>query len=299
MSRRESLARYSLIIRRLRKAPASFREIEDFLNRESELQQEDYNVSKRTFHRDINDIRVLYKIDIQYNAQQNVYVIDDEGAPEMNQRLLEAFDLLNSMNFTEGITSYIHFEKRRPQGTQHLYGLLDAIKRRLVVTLEYRKFWNDEVTSRTLHPYALKEFKNRWYLIALDKKDERIKVFGLDRISDLHVTQKKFSYPNDFSVAQMFANCFGIITPNDLRPQEILLSFPASQGKYIKSLPLHESQEILVDDDKELRIKLRLCLTHDFIMELLSYGEQLTVEAPSELRRIIKERHTEAAKNNK
>jgi hypothetical protein len=51
------------------------------------------------------------------------------------------------------------------------------------------------------------------------------------------------------------------------------LSFDDYQGKYIKSLPLHESQQTISDSENELQIKLKLYITHDFIMELLSYGE--------------------------
>ena len=77
--------------------------------------------------------------------------------------------------------------------------------------------------------------------------------------------------------------CFGIISPNGHKPEEIELSFDPFQGKYIKTLPLHESQQILIDNEEELRIKLTLFITHDFFMELLSYGENLRVIKPESL----------------
>jgi hypothetical protein len=48
-ARRSSLSRYNLIIKKLRRAPASFSEIMDYMERESELQGEDFVVSKQTF----------------------------------------------------------------------------------------------------------------------------------------------------------------------------------------------------------------------------------------------------------
>ncbi|NLN37571.1 MAG: WYL domain-containing protein, partial [Bacteroidales bacterium] len=71
-------------------------------------------------------------------------------------------------------------------------------------------------------------------------------------------------------------------------PAEIILSFDPLQGKYIKTLPLHASQQILEDNTKELRIRLTLYVTHDFIMELLSYGEHLKVIQPSSLAEAMK-----------
>jgi len=67
MSKRESIARYNLVIKKLRKHPASFAEISDYLSLESELQDYNFNVSKRTFQRDLEDIRSLYNIDIQFD----------------------------------------------------------------------------------------------------------------------------------------------------------------------------------------------------------------------------------------
>ena len=67
MSKRESIGRYNLIIRKLRKSPASLGEIMAFLELESEIQGYNYIVSRRTFIRDLEDIRSLYNIDIQYS----------------------------------------------------------------------------------------------------------------------------------------------------------------------------------------------------------------------------------------
>lgn len=283
MSKRESIARYNLIIKKLRKHPASFAEISDFLALESELQEYNFNVSKRTFQRDLEDIRSLYNIDIQFDFSRKVYFIDFDEQPDVNERILEAFDTFNALNLSDRLSNNIHFEKRRPQGTENLYGLLHAINNQLQIKFTYQKFWEDELTKRNAEPYALKEFRNRWYVLAKDLKDNQVKSFALDRLSDLDITKKQFQLPNDFNVNQHYKYCFGIISPNGHNPEEIELSFDPFQGKYIKTLPLHESQQILIDNEEELRIKLTLFITHDFFMELLSYGENLRVIKPESL----------------
>jgi len=280
MSKRESIARYNLIIKKLRKHPASFAEIADYLALESELQEYNYNVSKRTFQRDLEDIRSLYNIDIQFDFSRKVYFLDFDEQSDVNERILEAFDTFNALNLSDRLSNNIHFEKRRPQGTENLYGLLHAIKNQLQIKFTYQKFWEDELTKRNVEPYALKEFRNRWYVLANDLKDNKVKSFALDRLSDLDITKKRFQFPDDFNVNRHYKYCFGIISPNGHKPEEIELSFDPFQGKYIKTLPLHESQQILVDNEEELRIKLTLFITHDFFMELLSYGENLRVIKP-------------------
>ncbi|HCN83891.1 MAG TPA: WYL domain-containing protein, partial [Sphingobacteriaceae bacterium] len=81
MSKRESLSRYNLIINKLRKHPADFKSISDHLERESEIQEYNFKVSKRTFQRDLDDIRSLFHIDVQYDFSRKVYFIDDARQP--------------------------------------------------------------------------------------------------------------------------------------------------------------------------------------------------------------------------
>jgi predicted DNA-binding transcriptional regulator YafY len=288
MSKRESLLRYIHIVNKLRKAPASFEEIDNYLIQQSERQDYRFNVSKRQFQRDLKDIGSIFELDITYDFSRQVYFINEEEFSEISQRRMEAFDTFNALKIGENTSKCIHFEKRRPQGTEHLFGLLHAIKNNFQIRFHYQKFWEDLPTDRTVEPLALKEFKNRWYVVARDLKDARTKSFALDRISCLEICRKSFPKAEGFDVNEYYRHCFGVISPamgQQLR--EVILSFEPYQGKYIKTMPLHGSQEILKDDENELRISLKIYITHDFLMELLSYGENVKVIQPTELRTLL------------
>ncbi len=123
--------------------------------------------------------------------------------------------------------------------------------------------------------------------MAKDTKDGYTKSFGLDRLTDLEITKAKFQMPKDHNIEESYRYCFGIINPDE-EPEEITLRFNAFQGKYIKSLPLHDTQQILLDNEEELRVKLKLCITHDLLMELLSFGDNMKVIAPRSLAKQIK-----------
>ena len=212
------------------------------------------------------------------------------------QRMMEAFDMFNSINLSEDLSPFIQLEKRRPQGTENLHGLLHAIKNKFQIKFSYRKFWDDEISERTVEPYILKEFRYRWYILAKDHKDGLIKSFALDRISQLQITNIAFEFPKTYNVEESYRFSFGIISPEEIEPLEIVLSFDSFQGKYIKTLPLHETQQILIDNEDELRIKLTLHITHELVMELLSYGDNLKVMQPQSLVEEIKEAHFKAYK---
>jgi predicted DNA-binding transcriptional regulator YafY len=303
MSKRGYISRYLLILKKLKVKPYStYEELEAYIENQFDyLQMQDDNLqigfSKRTLQRDIKEIINVFGIDIEYSKSHKGYFISQKENENMNfQRMMEAFDMFNSLNLAQDLTPFIHMEKRRPQGTDNLYGLLHAIKNRLQIKFTYQKFWEEELSQRLVEPYALKEFKNRWYLMAKDSKDNKIKSFALDRLTNLEITNQTFKYPENYSIEQSYRYCFGIISPNDEKPQDIILSFDPFQGKYIKTLPLHHTQEILVDNEEEMKIKLKLCVTHDLVMELLSFGEYMKVIKPKSLADHIKQAHQKAYK---
>jgi predicted DNA-binding transcriptional regulator YafY len=294
MSRKEALIRYKHIVNKLRKKPSDFNEIASYLERQSELEDYNFTISKRTFKRDTEDILSLYSIEIKYNFTDKVYYIDDEGNAAKSDRLLEAFDTLYVLNMAEDLSNYIHFERIKPKGTDNLYGLVHSIKNKLQIRFEYEKYWEENITNRVVEPYCLKEFKNRWYLIAKEVKNDHPKTFALDRMSGLEITNVKFAVPASFDMNKLFKYSYGIITPQDQKIEDVVLSFDPEQGKYIKSLPLHESQEILVNDETELKIKLKLYLTYDFEMELLSYADKVKVLEPVSLAEKLSIAHKKA-----
>ena len=301
MSKRAYISRYLLIIKKLKKSPySSKKDLEEYLVKQSErLQVEDENfkmaTSDRTIGRDIKDIRILFGIDIEYSRKQKGYFINQGDMDSMNfERMMESFDMFNSLNIAQDFTPFIYLEKRKPQGTENLYGLLHAIKNKLQIKFAYQKFWEDEISHRTAEPYALKEFKNLWYLMAKDSKDAPVKSFGLDRISDLEITNQPFVFAATDNIEENYRYCFGIISPDDEELQDIVLSFDPVQGKYIKSLPLHQTQQIIIDNEKELQVKLKLYITYDFVMELLSFSDNMKVLQPASLAHTLRDYHKKA-----
>jgi len=296
MAKQDYVFRYLTIIKKLRTSgEATFREINAYLRKESEFQDRPTSISARTFQRDLNEIRSIFQIDIRFDFQGGVYYIAEDLQQDLNNRMLESIDTINSLKMAGDISRYMFFEKRKAQGTHHFHGLIHAIKNRMVIRLVHQRFDSDEPSERLTEPYALKESKGRWYLVARDRKDTKIKTFGLDRIVNFEATPSRFDHPAGLDINEMFRYCFGVINPDDLRPEEIILSFEPEQGKYIKSYPLHESQEILADTGRELRIGLRLLVTHDLVMEILSYGKSVTVISPERLVRQITGIYREAA----
>lgn len=256
MAKKVFFLRYTLELKRLQQSRATFKEISEYLNNHSEFTNEIMSFSIRTFQRDKKDIKAIFNINILYDKKSKSYFIDSVEKSATTDRMVETFEMFNALNLTDDLSNFIHFEKRRPQGTNHFHGLLHCIKNNFVVNFPYHKYDDDIIVKREVEPYALKEFKSRWYLIAKDQNDKYVKTFGLDRIQELNITKKKFAPPANFNANDLYKDYFGIVNTSKYKAEEIILSFNSADGKYLKSFPLHESQQILVDNAKETRIKL-------------------------------------------
>ncbi|WP_118973594.1 helix-turn-helix transcriptional regulator [Taibaiella koreensis] len=299
MSLSDTYFRHQCMIRRLLKAPASLQELKDYYELECETHDYNFIFSQRTFLRDKEEILSLHKKDIQYNPSLRKYYLEEDHMPDdLGERIADAYNTYQALNLADGLSDFVYLEKRRPQGMEHFHPLLHAIRSRLVVTFQYEKYLDENISERRVEPLALKEFQSRWYLLAKDLKDHSLKTFALDRMTALETSRQKYKADKGFNVNDYFRHCFGIIRPSapESKPQDIVLQFGPGKGKYIKSLPLHESQRVIKDDEEGLQVALELYITHDLIMELLSHGADVTVLQPASLRKTLNEIYNRAEK---
>lgn len=302
MSKKGYISRYIQIIRKVKTDPyCTFEEIQKYVESKLEgylLQDDSINTSLfiRTFQRDLKEIRTLFGIDIQYSRKHKGYFLqDNEFESKDFQRMMEHFDMFNSLYLSKDSSPHMQLEKRRPLGTENIHGLLHAIKNKLIIQFTYQKFWEEKSSERIAEPYVLKEFKNRWYLMAKETKDNKIKTYALDRLTQLNFTNENFENSRITEIEEIYQNCFGIITPEDgEKVKTVLLSFTPLQIKYIKTLPLHHSQEIISENDQESIVQLKLYITYDFIQELLYHGKEVKVIEPHWLRDRMKKEYQEA-----
>ncbi|SHL90953.1 helix-turn-helix transcriptional regulator [Hymenobacter psychrotolerans] len=274
-----------------------FEELRDYLLEQTSLRDLAANYSQRTFQRDLPKIAERFGVTIAHDRRAGGYVVTStDPLPEGYQRLLDAFELQEFLRLPTALSPFVQWESRRPLGTEWLQPLLRAVQQRRQVAFQYRKFWDDEPSARTVSPLLLKEFKGRWYLLAHDPARQGLRCFGLDRIQALKPTTHAFEPPAGFEPEAYYAHSFGIIRPDHEPPAKIVLALKPTQGQYLKSFPLHSSQHVLVDTDEELRIQLTVYNTHDLLMELLSLGDQVQVLAPTSLRKQITQIHAAAMK---
>ena len=293
MSKLIYFKRYLYVIDRLRSRPCSFNELQEHVMRKLENDDIDttFEYAIRTFERDKKDITALFGIVIQYNRKDKTYAIDEEEIEDQSvTRMIDVFSIHHALQEGNKLSPSVFLEKRKSLGTEHIYGIIHAIQNLYLLQFTHQKHWEDFSTQREVKPIAIKESQQRWYLVALDKKNETVKTFGLDRISNLKITDTKFK-PVAYNVETEFQHAFGVETYEAAK--KVILEFSKQQGNYIKTFPLHKSQRIVKETEDAVSIEIFIHTTNDIKMELLKYGSNVKVIAPISLQNDIKNRISE------
>lgn len=169
--------------------------------------------------------------------------------------------------------------------------LLECIMNRQPVTLRYRSFRSTKARDINVHPYLLKQYNSRWYLIATPEGYATIAAYALDRI--LTVTLWKTDYlPCNSDLDALFADTIGVTLNPQAPVEQLILKVAANRYPYIQTKPFSERQKIVSRVDNTVTITFPMRLNPELVSEILSFGSDIEVVEPMELRLEI-ERHVE------
>ena len=238
-------------------------------------------LSRSTFYRSREGIRELFGIALECDAARgNVYYLaQDTCDGRLQTWLLDTLGVANVVAESRVLSGRI-LPEHSPSGGSKLVTAVEAMQAGQILMMSYEGFnpYNVPWTFR-IKPFAVKQSMNRWYLIG-EGENGSVRCYALDRICELAPTQERFEFPAGFDVEEMFVNSVGVMT--DEEPERVVIKVHDGQANYVRSLPLHHSQEE-VEGETDV-FALYVCPTIDFIMKLRSYGPAVEVIQPSWLR---------------
>ncbi|MCU0423526.1 MAG: WYL domain-containing protein [Bacteroidia bacterium] len=287
-------------------------------------------VSARTIDHDIYDMKhdeeLGYFAPILYSYKENGYYYSDPNysinnlplkqediyALEFACSLLKQFEGISTvkqfMQSVEKIEDYVNLRNVYgnddfmevieteqgviQKGSEYLGVLLKHIKEQESSILHYDSINSKSIKIYHIHPYVLKEYRNRWYVVGWVTEKEKMQIFALDRIKSIVPGKQSFTRLSKFSPADYFKYSFGI-SVLEHTPENVVLHFSPSEAPYIKSLPLHHSQTILQDDEKAFIIQLTVAPSYELLAQILGYGEKVVIIQPESL----KQKHIQALKS--
>jgi len=195
--------------------------------------------------------------------------------------------------------SIIHLDKNEKlKGLEHLDVLYQAILKKLCLKISYQSFKARTASELIFHPFILKEFNNRWFLVGKKSKKAPMATLALDRIVKIEYDLKTTYLDENFDGDQYYKNTIGVTVLDKQKPIEVVLKVDRSNAPYVLTKPFHHSQEIL-ERIKGGSVLIQLKVHHNFELErlILGFGESIEVIKPKILRKRIMRKLEAAVKN--
>lgn len=203
--------------------------------------------------------------------------------------------LLNTMSVSNLLIDNLQLKDRIllehvPSGQEYLSSIMGAMKTGQRINMTYQSFWRNESNTFKIEPYCVKLFKQRWYVAARNLYYDEIRIYSLDRILGMEVLEdEKFKMSDSFNPSQYFEEYYGVFV-DDTILENVKLKVTARQANYLRSLPLHHSQQEMEKTDDYSIFEFRIRPTYDFQQEILWNGEDVEVLEPLCLRKIMAEK---------
>ena len=252
-------------------------------------------LQRSSFNRHRDAIEDMFGIVIQCEPKTYKYFIGNTEV--LNDDSIERW-MFSTMT-VHGVLSDSAAVKERvvlenvPAGLQYLDTIFTAMKSGLRLCIGYKKFGSDSY-ERTVCPYALKLFHQRWYLLG-GNDEGQTRVYTLDRMNRVTLADESFEMPKGFSPQAYFAEYFGVFTDGTPMAHVVVRAYGKTPD-YLRTLPLHHSQREVATTDNYTDFAFDIRPTIDFLGELMSLGDGIEVLEPEDFRVKIREKLAETLK---
>ena len=257
-------------------------------------------ITLRTLQRDFDVIYDIFQIKIGYSRGRKGYCVIDRGIMAHEyERLLQSFELLSRID-DNALLSCVQAEHRLPPIGDSFHEILCAIRNRQMIEIAYEHYRNANKSGiHILSPLLLKESQHRWYVIGYNEADE-LRVYALERIKGVNILEHcKFKSKPIEEINQLFAESYGIWVDNKQEVEDIVIKYDKLDGSFVKSLPLHHTQRVLMEDENSVTIGVQLRITIDFVMALLARSRSIEIIKPISLRQRVYNTLCDAVERNR
>lgn len=164
--------------------------------------------------------------------------------------------------------------------------LLECIMNHKPVTLRYKSFKSKTAKEINVHPYFLKQYNSRWYLLATPDGYDNIATYALDRILTVSLWKAKYR-PSNVDFDELFADTVGVTLNPEAKAERVVLKIAAKRYPYIETKPFSERQRIVKKDEESITISFPMKVNFELKSEILSFGSDIEVVEPLSLREEI------------
>lgn len=216
-----------------------------------------------------------------------------QGFPQLESSI-ETISKLNEQISREIGNSAPAMDMERVEGytgSRHIGAIYDAVRNQQVIEIEYQSFKARQPEALVVYPYLLKEFRNRWFLIAqkTTNRAPQVNIFALDRIHSVKIDRHHLFKPcTDFDPAHFFDDTVGVTRMLGDKPHRVVLKVDGDQAPYVETKPFHSSQKVEQRfHDRSIQLSLKVVINNELERLILGFGHHVEVIAPPTLRERI------------
>lgn len=208
-------------------------------------------------------------------------------------------NLEGRFNLNGNSSNLIGFEQNKElKGLNFLSDLIDATMKEQVLDIDYVSRKHENIW--TIHPYYVKQYNNRWYLLGLNEERGDETLVALDRIKDLKKNKSiPFKKNTLFDAEHYFDDVIGVTIPKDIvgnrkHKEEVLLKFSEKRFPMVESKPLHPSQRKVLGEP--YTISINIIPNQELEQCIFSFGTDVEVIAPQWMRKDFSRKFEELVK---
>lgn len=210
-----------------------------------------------------------------------------EWIDEIISRLEDKFHLVGNS------VSVIGFEQNQYlKGLEYLSTIFNSIVNKQCLEIAYKNFKGEE-SVWNIHPYYLKQYNTRWFLLGMNEEYKNITNVPLDRIESISLSETVY-VGTDIDFEEYFDDVIGVTIPKS-DVVNVRLRFSDDRFPYVTSKPIHWSQKVV--DAKNRVVEISVIPNKELVANLLSYGKDVEVVAPEGVRREVMGVLRDALKN--
>ena len=188
-------------------------------------------------------------------------------------------------------------QNTRLAGLEHLPVLIEAAVDHRTLDILYRSFKGNEYVAR-VHPYHLKQYNGRWFLLALEEYDtgRKLSTLALDRMVKISPSDRTFIPNTEYDFTHWFDDIVGVTktVPDGAQKEKVVLRFSPSRFPYVVTKPLHSSQQVLSEEG--CTVQLEVYPNPELRSLIFSFIPDVEVLAPEWLREEFRQKIEENLK---
>ena len=280
-----------------------------------------FDCSVRTIERDLERLKDKFGAPVYLNYEKRGYAYRDPTVSlpaiflaervlaqyantKLHSRLASAFGKISMFLPEEEITldfydiaGAISFDPGpvRSEAKEEIFDrLTQAIADRQTVEMDYFSQYRNALTrQRRVDPYHLHNYQGDWYVSGYCHSRKGLRDFALTRIHKLTVMSRPFYFPPGFDKSVNLKNQFGIEKGG--APQEVILRFSSRQARWMMEKVWHGTEQKLPQPGGALILKMHVPVTSELKRWVMSYGRDVEVLGPDELREMVQREVEELA----